>query len=189
MVYYSNGTVQRRTLLRRGALALSVPLAGCSSSNDTDDGGGNDTEGSGNGDDSGGPATVGASGKQRTIEVFPEGVRENVEVLSVEEVEATDRRVEVDVTLRNDSSESVRMDHYAISLTAFSTETPTGESTDRVTTQSSIQYVTNEQEPTPPEETVTLGFSIRVPEDSSGTIESYTVSVGCGGVYDPPGCG
>jgi hypothetical protein len=183
--------VQRRTVLKRGLVtaALAVSLAGCSGSDSDGDDGGDDSNGTETGEDSDGPSATGESGLNRSIEVFPESVTENVEVVAVEEVEATDTRLEVDVTLKNTSDQDVRMDNYAITLTAFTTEEPTGDASDRIQAATSIEYQTNEQEPTPPDETVTLGYSLTVPSDTDATIGSYTVSVACGGVYDPPGCG
>jgi len=187
--------MQRRTALRRalGVIALTVPFAGCSGSDDGNDGNGDDDSngddsdsGDGNGD---GPSPTGESGLQRNFEVFPESVGENVELVAVEEVEVSDTFLEVDVTLRNTSDQAVRMDDYSIALVPYSSEDPTDKDATRITGGSpSIEYAAAEQEPTQAGETVTLGFSYQVAEDSSATIRSYEVSVGCPGVGSPPGC-
>jgi hypothetical protein len=172
---------------------VTVPLAGCSSSDDEGTGDDGDTGGNNTDGDSDGPSATGESGLSRTIEVFPDSVAENVEVVAVEEVEVTDTRLEVNVRLRNTSEQEVRMDYYAISLTAFTSEMVAEDAgdraQDRVSAVASIEYDSAEQEPTPAGETVTLGYSLEVPSGSDATIGSYLVTVACGGVYEPPGCG
>jgi hypothetical protein len=170
--------------------ALAVPITGCIDGGSEDggdsDGGADGSAGSDGGDSSkpGWSTGTGESGMNRVIFVGPECVRENVTVVSVEEVEATDTQVEVNVTLRNDSDEAVRMDYYGLNLIAFKSETIARKDSeryqDRFRGRSQSEYDSEQQEPTPPGESVTLGLSIEVPQAMEFIIRSYMMGVGIG---------
>ncbi len=183
--------MERRTFVRRGipAVTLGVAIAGCSGDGDDSgnggDGGGGD-DGDGGGGDGGaqdGPATVGESGLQREIT----NRADPIAVTAIEEVEVTDKRVELDVTMLNNADEDVQLDHYALTLVFYDTDEPGGETTADTMDMSQQNNLYDDPEPVAPGETGTLRIARSVTDDA-GTIRSYRVIVACGGVYNPPGC-
>lgn len=187
--------MKRRTVLARGlgVAAFTTTLAGCSNDSSGEDDS-TDTETTGEGGDSGideldGPSSTGESGMPRTVDVSPDSLSQSVKVVAIEEIEASDKRVELDITLQNLADESAPLDHYGVEIFGYTTEEPTADSDAWLRLSTSAEYSRTDQMETPPGETATLRYSIELPSDADATIRSYRVSVDCG-AWDPkpPGC-
>ena len=109
---------------------------------------------------------------------------------AIEEVEAAEKRLELDITLRNTADQAAPMDHYGIILTGYAIDEPREDSNQWIRVSTQREYDKIDVLETPPGETVTLGYSIDVPSDADATIESYAVTVTCDSYEDPlpPGC-
>jgi len=190
--------MKRRTVLSKGigVAAGTAAVAGCIDSSgggdgDSNDGNAGDDTGEGSTDDEGdGPSPTGESGMARRLDVSPASVQESVSVVAIEEVEAAEKRLELDITLRNTADQAAPMDHYGIILTGYAIDEPREDSNQWIRESTQREYDKIDVLETPPGETVTLGYSIDVPSDADATIESYAVTVTCDSYEDPlpPGC-